>query len=291
MALISCPECGKEMSDKALSCPACGYQLEMNTKTIEQVKVLPNNKSNKKIVVVVVALILLIALIFGATAGRKIFLYNSAISCVEKGEIAEAKEKFAKIEDYKDSAQYIEKMTSKIDGVSDHAYYFGMQFVEKVSSSDYREELATQLATMTKDEWGEEWTSIPIKDIASVFKSSDIYLDIQKEISNVVSDGSKDEEFAELLDMYYYIIIDNAYAVGLLEGGKECSDKFAVMCSLIQLSGEIDIDAATLDKLTYLDDVIELTATKFEESSTLSDLNYVEFVAMMTIFYISGDSE
>lgn len=27
MALISCPECGKQVSDSASSCPNCGYQL------------------------------------------------------------------------------------------------------------------------------------------------------------------------------------------------------------------------------------------------------------------------
>ena len=25
MALIKCPECGREISDKAFSCPGCGY--------------------------------------------------------------------------------------------------------------------------------------------------------------------------------------------------------------------------------------------------------------------------
>lgn len=28
MALIKCPECGKEISDKAGECPNCGYPLE-----------------------------------------------------------------------------------------------------------------------------------------------------------------------------------------------------------------------------------------------------------------------
>lgn len=28
MALIQCPECGKEVSDKARKCPHCGYPLE-----------------------------------------------------------------------------------------------------------------------------------------------------------------------------------------------------------------------------------------------------------------------
>jgi DNA-directed RNA polymerase subunit RPC12/RpoP len=27
MALINCPECGKEISDQAISCPSCGYRV------------------------------------------------------------------------------------------------------------------------------------------------------------------------------------------------------------------------------------------------------------------------
>lgn len=27
MALIKCPECGKEISDKAASCPNCGFPI------------------------------------------------------------------------------------------------------------------------------------------------------------------------------------------------------------------------------------------------------------------------
>ena len=27
MALIKCPECGNQISDKAESCPKCGYEL------------------------------------------------------------------------------------------------------------------------------------------------------------------------------------------------------------------------------------------------------------------------
>lgn len=31
MALISCPECSKEISDKAAACPQCGYPIANNT--------------------------------------------------------------------------------------------------------------------------------------------------------------------------------------------------------------------------------------------------------------------
>ena len=30
MALIKCPECGREVSDKALSCPNCGYPISQD---------------------------------------------------------------------------------------------------------------------------------------------------------------------------------------------------------------------------------------------------------------------
>lgn len=30
MALIKCPECGREISDKAVSCPGCGYPIQGN---------------------------------------------------------------------------------------------------------------------------------------------------------------------------------------------------------------------------------------------------------------------
>lgn len=43
MALIKCPECGKEISDKASSCPNCGCPLsEMVTSGTVRIK-MPNN--------------------------------------------------------------------------------------------------------------------------------------------------------------------------------------------------------------------------------------------------------
>ena len=39
MAMIQCPECGKDISDNAVSCPNCGYQL-INTRT-QYKKIIP----------------------------------------------------------------------------------------------------------------------------------------------------------------------------------------------------------------------------------------------------------
>lgn len=34
MALMNCPECGKEISDQAISCPHCGYPLQSDTTVV-----------------------------------------------------------------------------------------------------------------------------------------------------------------------------------------------------------------------------------------------------------------
>ena len=38
MAIIKCPECGKEISDKATSCPNCGFPLTKEQPEKEKVK-------------------------------------------------------------------------------------------------------------------------------------------------------------------------------------------------------------------------------------------------------------
>lgn len=58
MALIKCPECGREVSDKATACPNCGYALNKNNGDIAP-------KSNKKWIVAVVVAVLAIAVCIG----------------------------------------------------------------------------------------------------------------------------------------------------------------------------------------------------------------------------------
>jgi ribosomal protein L37E len=46
MALVVCPECGKEISDKAKSCPNCGYVMN------EKIGYVKNPYKGKKITIV-----------------------------------------------------------------------------------------------------------------------------------------------------------------------------------------------------------------------------------------------
>ncbi len=70
MALITCPECGKEISDKVRTCPHCGYPLTNDTQPeqsaptpqqVEVVSVKVDPKKSKKIIIGVVTAVVLIA--------------------------------------------------------------------------------------------------------------------------------------------------------------------------------------------------------------------------------------
>jgi hypothetical protein len=65
MALISCPECSKEVSDKAKSCPHCGYEL--NSGSSKNTKM--SKKSGKGTVILTVILFVGIFILILHTAG------------------------------------------------------------------------------------------------------------------------------------------------------------------------------------------------------------------------------
>lgn len=71
MALITCPECGKEISDRVKACPHCGYPLveepqqEQPASAPQQVEVVSvkvDSKKSKKIIVGAIIAIVLIAI-------------------------------------------------------------------------------------------------------------------------------------------------------------------------------------------------------------------------------------
>lgn len=61
MALIKCPECGKEVSDKAETCPGCGYVLKQNKKKITQA----NFSKKNKMAILLGSVIVIVAVLAG----------------------------------------------------------------------------------------------------------------------------------------------------------------------------------------------------------------------------------
>lgn len=144
MALIKCPECGREnVSDSAEACPNCGYGVKahyikkrederIRLKNEEQERInieekqcrikennLKKEKANKKkelakkivkkssplIIIIVIAII--VSCIYLVKIGKK--EYREAISYFKKGNYEEALSIFESLENYRDSNEYIEK--------------------------------------------------------------------------------------------------------------------------------------------------------------------------------------
>lgn len=121
MALIKCPECGKEISDKAGKCPYCGYPIEEIENTVvnetnkqeisDSNKGVPKKKKtlNKKVIIAVSSIIGVAAIGFGVymitTADAR--TYMQAKQLYDEGNYKEAIEKFQTIEDYKNTNELI----------------------------------------------------------------------------------------------------------------------------------------------------------------------------------------
>ena len=60
MALIKCPKCGKEISDKAVNCPNCGYGVQKKSQKINK----------KKYIVLVLILLIVLGIGYGITFGK-----------------------------------------------------------------------------------------------------------------------------------------------------------------------------------------------------------------------------
>lgn len=67
MALIKCPECGREISDKAGKCPECGYPIKVSSHSI--MKGIQNklifNTTKRRIIIVTVAICIIILTLIG----------------------------------------------------------------------------------------------------------------------------------------------------------------------------------------------------------------------------------
>lgn len=93
MALINCPECSKEISDKVKTCPHCGFPLveEIKEEIPQKVEVTDvklkgiDAKFKKKIIIICIAVVLIIAIVAGisfATKSSKSAAFSENLSTV-----------------------------------------------------------------------------------------------------------------------------------------------------------------------------------------------------------------
>jgi len=74
MALIKCPECGKEISDKASACPNCGYPMNRAEIETEEDRIVIRGKNKGKTF-----------LAFGGILFFMLMIFNTSTSNIELG--------------------------------------------------------------------------------------------------------------------------------------------------------------------------------------------------------------
>ena len=122
MALIKCPECGKEISDKASNCPNCGCPIGSTTEQTSTVEVQQQKpkSSIKKIIPIIIAVII-VAIIGIAIYNVKVVqpkkiaaqnkaTYEEAIALLEKGKYEDGQKLLQTITEYEDVDTILEQI-------------------------------------------------------------------------------------------------------------------------------------------------------------------------------------
>lgn len=98
MALIKCPECTHEVSDKALSCPNCGYRISKSTTQIIVTQLPKSNKIPIFLLVVFTVVMLFSGYILSSTS-RDYEYYDTMVGLSEA------------LEDYNDLYEYGQELS------------------------------------------------------------------------------------------------------------------------------------------------------------------------------------
>ncbi len=290
MALINCPECGKEISDKSEKCIYCGFPLnnskesETSGNTVQESK----QKNNKiKIYVLVGILVAFIAVVIGILVAKKIDqdkkekTYAAAVEELDNKQIAAAKELFISIGDYSDAQDYVELLTSKISGVSDDTYYLGIQKLDELYSDTYRENLQKYIA---EQGWIDKWESNEVTkgDLEAELSADPYFEDELNKIKDIPQNSEEDSQFEALIEDFYFIVLDNAY-------GREEGQEFSMFYETSYFT--LSIFSATADTVKNdpleLDSIIDEAYTRIKGTTDLEGFDDIKRISTIT-FYGEG---
>ena len=114
MALIVCPECGKQISEKAAACPFCGCPSDAFGKVPAPSQVLPGKKVRKKGIFAVICIgILIIAALLAvyftqlSPVAQQRKAFDAATELYNSGEYADALHSFEQLGDYSNAQECV----------------------------------------------------------------------------------------------------------------------------------------------------------------------------------------
>lgn len=205
MALIKCPECGREISDQVKKCPNCGYPIKKGLSAGKGLAILAG-------CIIVVA--------GGFIYYQKVIIprntYNKAVSLYEKSDYANAESLFLEVENYKDSADYLENIENEkkyIDATDKYkagdietaealfleveGYKDSAEYIEKIGNEKIYHEASSKYEAGDIDEAEKLFSSI------SGYSDADQKLEeIQKlKIYNQAYTLFEDKEYSQALEL------------------------------------------------------------------------------------------
>lgn len=237
MAMIKCPNCGKEISDKAVSCPACGEPIEITLSTdvssesnakeqssgIETTSINPP-KGKAKIIIPIVAVLLIAGLtvcyIFVINPMMK---YSNASKLFNEGNYTEAQKVYAELGTYKNSVEMVSECDYAVakDLLDQGKYDEAKQAFDKIStykdSSSMSNECIYQKATSIFNEGNYEEAKTIFDSISdykdSAEQSKGCTYQIALDLYNLGDEQGSIKLFVEIMDYadtkkYVYKVFD-----------------------------------------------------------------------------------
>lgn len=192
MALINCPECGKEISDMVKRCPNCGYPIK--------------KKTNSRIIVVTV--IVLSICIIGGVVYNQIVLkplrtYKDAVALYEQEKYDEASLLFDKISNYKDVPEY-KKLIETENAYQEAIDLYNQEKYEEASDifntineykdvSEYQDLIASEAIYQEASDLYKQREYDKAGELFSKIKD-------YKDVPDIQDQMKKDKEFNEYID-------------------------------------------------------------------------------------------
>lgn len=199
MALIKCPECSREISDKVKSCPHCGFPLdssEENTQKVElsSVKLKIDKKRKKQIIIAAVSIILIFLV------GISI---NNSLEAKEQERIQQ--EELSSKEAYIQNVNSL--MSSMVSNASEAEELLNLTLKVWYNSIYQKNDEETDKYTMKDGVWNDDFNDSlsslyidKLVDSSSLKKELDSNSEKMKELSNPPDDYSNIHD--NLLNLY-----------------------------------------------------------------------------------------
>ncbi len=220
MALITCPECGIEISDCATNCPKCGYLLSKSDQKEE-----PKYDKRKILFAGIFILLIVAALLFS----------------IQKKDIGEDASSAA---------------ISPIDGLSYEVYQAALLQLTEYSTKSYKNDLVEDVQSTLIGKYGSEMDSVAIGDLFDSLAQCPIYRQVVQEI-NSITDNMSGIDFVveDLVRIYWGFILDEAFGVAIdnRSGGSVMYSIGCLISDIDTTTGMITMSGASADEDEYVE--------------------------------------